>query len=102
MDISREFVLGFIKIHLLYHAEKEEFSGVDMMNELKRHGYRIGPSTLYPTLHKMQEGGYLLSKKKNENGRMKIYYKATPRGKIALDRIKPKITELVSEIMEND
>lgn len=100
MDISREFVLGFIKIHMLYHAEKKEFSGVEIMKELKRHGYHIGPSTLYPTLHRMQEGGYLVSKKRKEDGRVKRYYRATPRGKLALSRIRPKIKELVSEIME--
>ncbi len=102
MDISREFVLGFIKIHMLYHADKGGFCGVDMMKELKKHGYRIGPGTLYPTLHRMQQDGYLLSEKRKENGRMRIYYRATPKGRLALSRIKPKISELVSEVLEND
>jgi PadR family transcriptional regulator, regulatory protein PadR len=101
MDIAREFLLGFIKIHLLYHANKESFCGIDMMAELKRHGYRIGPSTLYPILHKLEESGYLKSAKRNENGKMRIYYKATSKGKLALKHIKPKIDELVSEITEN-
>ena len=101
MDISREFLLGFIKIHLLYHANKEGFCGIDMMDELKRHGYRIGPSTLYPTLHKLQESGYLKSEKRNEGGKMRIYYRATPKGKLVLSRIKPKIDKLISEITEN-
>jgi DNA-binding PadR family transcriptional regulator len=101
MDIAREFLLGFIKIHLLYHANKEGFCGIDMIAELKRHGYRIGPSTLYPTLHKLQESGYLKSEKRNENGKMRIYYRTTSKGKQALNHIKPKIDELVSEITEN-
>jgi DNA-binding PadR family transcriptional regulator len=101
VDISREFVIGFIKIHMLYHAEKEGFCGIDMIKELRRHGYHIGPSTLYPTLHRMGEAGYLRSKKKTENGRVRIYYRATPKGKLALRRIRPKINELVSEILEN-
>jgi DNA-binding PadR family transcriptional regulator len=101
MDIAREFLLGFIKIHLLYHANKESFCGIDMMGELKRHGYSVGPGTLYPILHKLEEGGYLEGKKRNEDGKMRIYYKATAKGKLALRRIKPKIDELVSEITEN-
>lgn len=100
MDISREFVLGFIKIHVLYHAQKEDFCGIDIMKELRRHGYRIGPGTLYPTLHKMQRDGYLQSKKRTENGRVRIYYKTTPKGKHALHHVKPKISELVSEILD--
>lgn len=100
MDISREFLLGFIKIHVLYHAQKEGFCGVDMMNELKRHGYHIGPGTLYPTLHKMQQDGYLQSEKRKEDGRMRIYYRTTPKGKLALSKVTPKINELISEILE--
>lgn len=102
MDISREFLLGFIKIHVLYHAGREGFCGVDMMEELKRHGYRIGPGTLYPTLHKMQQDGYLRSEKRKENGRVRIYYKTTSKGKSVLSNVRPKISELVSEILEND
>lgn len=100
MDVSREFVLGFIKIHILYHAQKEGFCGVDMMKELKRHGYRIGPGTLYPTLHRMQKDGYLESKKRKEDGRMRIYYKATAKGRQALRHVKPKISKLVSEVLD--
>lgn len=100
MDISREFLLGFIKIHVLYHAQKEGFCGVDMMKELKRHGYHIGPGTLYPTLHKMQQDGYLQSEKRKEDGRMRIYYRTTSKGKLALSKVRPKINELISEILE--
>ncbi len=99
-DISREFLLGFIKIHVLYHAQKGAVCGVDMMKELKRHGYRVGPGTLYPTLHKMQKDGYLESEKRNEGGRARIYYKATAKGRQALGRVRPKIGELVSEVLD--
>lgn len=99
MDISREFALGFIKIHVLYHTGKEDFCGVDMMKELKRHGYRVGPGTLYPTLHRMQKDGYLQGVKRTENGRMRIYYRATAKGRQALSQVRPKIGELVSEVL---
>jgi DNA-binding PadR family transcriptional regulator len=93
-------VLGFIKIHVLYHAKNEGFCGADMMKELRRHGYRIGPGTLYPTLHRMQQDGYLESEKRTEDGRARIYYKATAKGRRALDRVRPKIGELVSEVLD--
>lgn len=101
MDIHREFVLGFVKIHMLYHADKGEFCGVDMMKELKRHGYRIGSSTLYPILHKMENEGYIVSNRRVENGKTKKYYKSTNKGKYALKKIRPKIQELVLEIFED-
>lgn len=49
--------LAFIKIHILHHACKEEIYGVGMMEELGRHGYKIGPGLLYPTLAKMEKTG---------------------------------------------
>jgi DNA-binding PadR family transcriptional regulator len=100
MDIPRELVLGFVKIHVLYHAQKDPFCGIDMIKELNRHGYRIGPGILYPMLHRMQQDGYLQSQKRIENGKMRIYYKATVKGKQAFSNVKPKISELVSEVME--
>lgn len=100
MDILREFVLGFVKIHILYHAAEENgFCGVDMMKELRRHGYSIGPGTLYPMLHRMEKGGYLKKVKSIEGGRMRIYYTITPKGGQALSGISPKIREVVSEVM---
>lgn len=101
-EILREFFLGFMKIHILHHAALTGFYGVEMMEELKRHGYRIGPGTLYPTLHKMQQDGYLKSEKRTENGRVRIYYSATTKGSSALSRVRPKISELISEVLKHD
>lgn len=100
MNVLREFLLGFIKIHILYHAAKESFCGVDMMKELKRHGYSISPGTLYPILHRLEAGGYVKTEKKIERGKLRIYYSATERGKSILTQTRPKINELVEEVMD--
>ena len=34
----REFFLGFIKIHILHHADEEPIYGLAMIEELRRHG----------------------------------------------------------------
>ena len=49
-------------MHILYHATKEPIFGVEMMEELARHGYDVGAGTLYPMLHQMEEAGYLTSR----------------------------------------
>ena len=59
--MEREFDLAFIKLHILYHAAKEEIYGIGMIEELDRHGYRLSPGTLYPTLAKMENQGLLTS-----------------------------------------
>jgi hypothetical protein len=58
-DLLRHFFGGFVRLHILYHADKEPVCGVEMIDELKRHGYRLGPGTLYPILHHLEEAGYL-------------------------------------------
>ncbi len=98
--MDREFFLGFIKIHILYHAAREPIFGVDITEELARHGYSISPGTLYPTLHRLAKEGYLEGNSKVVNGRVRKYYQATAKGKLMLERSKKKIRELVTEVIE--
>ena len=98
--LDREFFLGFIKIHILYHASKEPIYGVEIAEELARHGYRVSPGTLYPTLHRLEKEGYLESFSKVVDGRVRKYYQATARGKLVLEQSKEKIRELVTEVIE--
>jgi PadR family transcriptional regulator PadR len=98
--LDREFFLGFIKIHILYHASKEPIFGVEIAEELARHGYRVSPGTLYPTLHRLKKEGYLESFSKVVDGRVRKYYQATARGKLVLAQSKEKIRELVTEVIE--
>ena len=63
--VDREFFLGFIKIHVLYHASKGPVFGAEITDELGRHGYHLGPGTLYPTLHRLEKEGYRKAVVKN-------------------------------------
>ncbi len=98
--LDREFFLGFIKIHILYHAAKEPIFGVEIAEELARHGYKLSPGTLYPTLHRLEKEGYLESSSKVVNGRVRKYYRATAEGKLVLEQARRKIRELVIEVLE--
>jgi len=98
----KDFFLGFIKIHILYHASKEPIFGVEIAEELARHGYSISPGTLYPTLHRLEKEGYLESNSKVVNGRVRKYYQATVKGKLVLEQSKKKIRELVDEVLEEE
>jgi len=98
--LDREFFLGFVKIHILYHASKESIFGVEIAEELARHGYSISPGTLYPTLHRLEKEGYLESSSKVVNGKVRKYYRATNEGKLVLEQSKEKIRELVTEVLE--
>ena len=96
----RDFFLGFVKIHILYHASKEPIYGVEMLEELGRHGYRLSPGTIYPTLHRLTREGYLSAQRKVVDGKVRKYYTITEQGLEALDEARSKITELVEEVIE--
>jgi len=95
----RSFYLGFIKIHILYHASKERVYGSALIEEINSHGYDISPGTLYPNLHRLEEKGYLRSEKEVVNGKARRYYTITEKGQKLLEEVKPKIKELVDEVV---
>jgi DNA-binding PadR family transcriptional regulator len=98
--LDREFFLGFIKIHILYHAAQEPIFGGEIAEELARHGYKLSPGTLYPTLHRLEKEGYLESSSRVINGRVRRYYRTTSEGRLVLEQARQKIKELVTEVIE--
>jgi DNA-binding PadR family transcriptional regulator len=99
--ITRHFFNGFIRLHILYHAVKEPIYGAEISEELIRHGYRLGSGTLYPTLHLLEELGYLRSRSEVVRGRRRKYYQATAAGKRVLAEAREKLQELVAEVIED-
>jgi len=99
MTLNRKFFLGFIRIHILHHASQEEIYGVQMMDELEKHGYDISPGTIYPILHSLEREGYLKSRKENVRGKIRRYYKITSKGKKILIQSRQKVAELTREVM---
>jgi len=99
--LTKMFFGGFVRMHILYHATKEDIFGVEMMEELARHGYDVGPGTLYPMLQKLEVVGYLTSHSEVVAGKTRKYYRATPEGAAALEATKAKLRELVKEVIED-
>ena len=96
--LVRRFFLGFINLHILYHAQKEPIYGKDFKKELERHGYNISFGTLYPIFHSLEKDGYLEIEEKNIKGKIRKYYTITEKGKevynYSLDRAKELFDEL--------
>lgn len=72
--------------------------GVWMLDELKEHGYKISPGTLYPILHSMEKNGLLSMEKRNTGGKIRKYYTATDKGQVVLGEAREKAYELFKEI----
>jgi DNA-binding PadR family transcriptional regulator len=95
-----EFYGGLIRLHILHHAGKQPVFGLWLIEELRRHGYRIGPGTLYPILHSLERRGLLRSKVRREGRSARRTYSITPRGRDTFERSKARVRELFSEIFE--
>ena len=98
---DRDLYSGLIRLHILYHAKREEIFGLGIIEELARHGYKLSPGTLYPILHGLEQRGYLRSKVHRDGKRIRRVYRATPSGKKALAAAKIKVNELVGELFED-
>jgi DNA-binding PadR family transcriptional regulator len=96
-----DFFLGFVKIHVLHHAAQEPVYGLALIDELRRHGYELGPSTIYPLLHSLEAAGYLAREDRVVGGKVRKYYAITEAGRLALAEARLKIAELVDEVLED-
>lgn len=65
----REFQRAAVRLHILHHAADNEVHGAWLTQELSRHGYRVSPGTLYPTLHRLEADGLLVSEQRVVDGR---------------------------------
>jgi PadR family transcriptional regulator, regulatory protein PadR len=99
-NVTRNFFLGFIRMHILYHASIEPIFGLDMIRELATHGYSLSPGTLYPILHGLEQDGFLESQKQVVGGKVRKYYNATKSGRTVLAKAMNQVRELMDEIKE--
>ena len=97
---DRELYSGLIRLHILYHAVREPIFGLGIIEELARHGYKLSPGTLYPLLHGLERRGYLRSAEERSGRRARRVYRATPRGRKALEAVKVRVRELFEELFE--
>lgn len=73
-----------------------------MIEELNRHGYKLGPGTMYPLLHGMEKKGWLKSSKEKVGSRSRRVYVATRTGRQALKTGQERVRELFKELTEDE
>ncbi|MGA8110681.1 MAG: helix-turn-helix transcriptional regulator [Acidobacteriaceae bacterium] len=96
----QELFIGLVRLHVLHHAAEEPIFGLGMMRELGRHGYRLGPGTIYPLLHGMERRGWLRSHQKLVDGHQRRFYVATAAGRKAVAVAREQVRELYEEMCE--
>ena len=98
--LLKHFFGGFVRLHILHHAVKGSVYGVEMIEELGRHGYKLSPGTLYPILHDLAESGYLTCEDQVVAGKRRKNYRATRKGERLLCEARLKLRELFHEVVE--
>ena len=99
-SIIRGVFLAFVRVHVMHHAAEGRIFGLEMIEELRHHGYSIGPGALYPILHNLENAGYLRSTQEVANGKQRKYYVATAKGRRTLVEVRRKVRELVREVLQ--
>jgi PadR family transcriptional regulator PadR len=100
-SVTREVLLGFVRVHILHHAAERPVYGLWLIEELGHHGYRLSAGTLYPILHNLTSQGLLRRRDQQENGKIRKYYSLTPKGRRALADMRGKLKELVEEVFDH-
>ena len=97
---NQELYIGLVRLHVLHHAAEEPIFGLGIIQELSRHGYRLGPGTIYPLLHGMDRRGWLRASWQLVAGRRRRTYLATAAGRRALQLARERVRELYEEMWE--
>ena len=98
--VTREILLSFWKVHILHHAEGRPVYGQWIADELRQHGYKISPGTLYPLLKRMEKHGWLKRNQSRDEGpRARREYRLAKEGAKILDLIREQVTELHGEVV---
>jgi PadR family transcriptional regulator PadR len=100
--LFRDLLLGFVKVHILFHASREPIYGAGITAELDHHGYHLSPGTLYPLLHSLEAADFVVREDRVVDGKVRKYYRTTPLGDKAFDQARLKVLELVEEISGDD
>jgi PadR family transcriptional regulator, regulatory protein PadR len=97
---NQELYIGLVRLHVLHHAAEGPIFGLGIIEELGRHGYRLGPGTIYPLLHGMERRGWLRVDSEIVEGRKRKIYVATAEGRDALRLARTRVRELYEEMFE--
>ena len=98
MALDRDFLRGFVKLYTLWRASKEDVYGVQILNEMAGLGFKLSPGTLYPTLAAFLKERDVKVYKKIVNGKVRKFYRLTPKGRRELDEVRERLKVLMRQV----
>lgn len=99
---NRDLMAGFVRLHVLNHANAGPIFGIGIIERLAFHGYVLSPGTLYPILHGLERDGFLQSREEVKGNRRRRIYEITDAGYRVLILSRVRLWELFKEVFENE
>ena len=84
------FMSGVPELLLLRLLAQREMYGYELVRSIKLvtgEAISLGEGVIYPVLHSLESNGALRSKRKTVDGRTRVYYALTAKGRKRLDRL---------------
>ena len=99
---NRDLIGGFIRLHVLHHANCGPIFGIGIIDRLAFLGYVLSPGTLYPILHGLEKDGFLRSRTEVVGKKRRRVYDITEEGQRTLVLGKSRLWELFKEVFERE
>ena len=84
------FMSGVPELLLLRLLAQREMYGYELVKSIRLvtdEAISLGEGVIYPVLHSLERNGALKAKRKSVNGRTRVYYSLTAKGKRRLERL---------------
>jgi PadR family transcriptional regulator, regulatory protein PadR len=98
-NFTRELERGLFCLYILWKADEQPVSGIDLSELEHDHGHEVSAGRLYPKLHDLTERGYLVMEKVNEHGKVHKYYKTTEEGRELLKKVRDELGEPMKDFL---
>lgn len=101
------FMTGVPELLLLRLLAQREMYGYEIVKQVRLatgEAISLGEGVIYPVLHGLERGGALRAKRRAVDGRTRVYYSLTAKGRRRLDRLQGewrRIQAGVSAALEN-
>lgn len=101
------FMSGVPELLLLRLLDQQEMYGYELVRSIRTvtaDAISLGEGVIYPALHSLERSGSLKSKRKAVNGRTRVYYSLTSKGRTRLSKLHSdwaRIRGAINSALEN-
>src|SRR5215469_3220316 len=95
------FMNGVPELLILRLLEREEMYGYELVQAIRattNDAISLGEGVVYPALHALEREGALKSRRKLVNGRTRVYYAVSPKGKKRLAGLVAQWAHIVNAV----